>query len=44
VVVTHDAQLASCTDRVVFLQDGQVIDQPQASSGPGSQLANGAGR
>ena len=44
VVVTHDAQLASCTDRVVFLRDGQVIDQAQASSGPGSLLANDAGR
>jgi putative ABC transport system ATP-binding protein len=44
VVVTHDAQLASRTDRVVFLQDGQVIDQTRASSGPGSLLADGAGR
>jgi putative ABC transport system ATP-binding protein len=44
VVVTHDAKLASCADRVVFLQDGQVIDQAQASSGPDSLLADGAGR
>jgi putative ABC transport system ATP-binding protein len=44
VVVTHDAQLASCTDRVVFLQDGHVVDQARASSGPGSLLADGAGR
>ena len=44
VVVTHDAQLASCTDRVVFLKDGQVVDQTRASSGPGSVLADGAGR
>jgi putative ABC transport system ATP-binding protein len=27
VVVTHDAQLASWADRVVFLRDGRVIDQ-----------------
>ena len=27
VVVTHDAQLASWADRVVFLRDGQVVDQ-----------------
>jgi putative ABC transport system ATP-binding protein len=27
VVVTHDAQLASWADRVVFLRDGRIIDQ-----------------
>jgi putative ABC transport system ATP-binding protein len=27
VVVTHDAQLASWADRVVFLRDGRVVDQ-----------------
>lgn len=27
VVVTHDAQLASWADRVIFLRDGRVIDQ-----------------
>jgi putative ABC transport system ATP-binding protein len=27
VVVTHDAQLAAWADRVVFLRDGQVVDQ-----------------
>jgi putative ABC transport system ATP-binding protein len=42
--VTHDAQMASCADRVVFLQDGQVIDQAQTSSGPNSLLAPGAQR
>jgi putative ABC transport system ATP-binding protein len=44
VVVTHDAQLAACADRVVFLQDGQVIDKAQTSSGPNSLLAPGAQR
>jgi putative ABC transport system ATP-binding protein len=44
VVVTHDAQMASCADRVVLLQDGQVIDQAQAGSGPDSLLAPGAQR
>ena len=27
VVVTHDAQLASWADRVIFLRDGRVVDQ-----------------
>jgi len=27
IVVTHDAQLASWADRVVFLRDGRVTDQ-----------------
>ncbi|MGH9016523.1 MAG: ABC transporter ATP-binding protein, partial [Acidimicrobiales bacterium] len=27
VVVTHDAQLASWADRVVFLRDGRMVDQ-----------------
>jgi putative ABC transport system ATP-binding protein len=44
VVVTHNAQLASCADRVVCLQDGQVIDQAQASPGPDSLLTPGAQR
>lgn len=44
VVVTHDAQMASCADRVVVLRDGQVIDQTQSPAGPGSLLGNGQGR
>ena len=39
VVVTHDAQLASCANRVVFLQDGRIIDQTRTASGPDSLLA-----
>jgi putative ABC transport system ATP-binding protein len=38
VVVTHDAQLASWADRVVFLRDGQVTDQTAAAAGPESLL------
>ncbi|MCI0576752.1 MAG: ABC transporter ATP-binding protein [Chloroflexi bacterium] len=32
VVVTHNAQLASWADRVVFLRDGRVVDQTSPSS------------
>ena len=32
VVVTHDAQLASWADRVVFLRDGQIADQAVAAA------------
>ncbi len=38
VVVTHDAQLASWADRVVFLRDGRVTDQAAAPAGPESLL------
>jgi putative ABC transport system ATP-binding protein len=41
VVVTHEAQLASWADRVVFLRDGHVIDQTVAPPGPESLLAAG---
>ena len=44
VVVTHDAQMASRADRVVLLQDGQVIDQAQTAPGPDSLLTPGAQR
>jgi putative ABC transport system ATP-binding protein len=38
VVVTHDAQLASWADRVVFLRDGRVTDQTSPAAGPESLL------
>jgi putative ABC transport system ATP-binding protein len=38
VVVTHDAQLASWADRVVFIRDGNVIDQTAPAPGPESLL------
>ena len=38
VVVTHDAQLASWADRVVFLRDGRVTDQTAQPAGPESLL------
>jgi putative ABC transport system ATP-binding protein len=41
VVVTHEAQLASWADRVVFLRDGYVVDQTAAPPGPESLLAAG---
>ena len=44
VVVTHDAQMAACADRVVHLQDGQVTDGAQTAPGPDSLLAPGAQR
>ena len=40
-VVTHDSQLASCADRVVFLRDGRIIDQTQTPPGPESLLTSG---
>ena len=39
VLVTHDAQLASWADRVVFLRDGRVVDQTEPLQGPESILA-----
>ncbi len=38
VVVTHDAQLASWADRILFLRDGRVVDQTTPPPGPESLL------
>jgi len=44
VVVTHEAQLASWADRIVFLRDGRVVDQTAPPAGPESLLAPGRSR
>ena len=38
VVVTHDAQLASWADRVLFIRDGRIVDQTAPVAGPESLL------
>ncbi|CAN5717940.1 ABC transporter ATP-binding protein [soil metagenome] len=43
IVVTHEAQLASWADRVVFLRDGHLVDQTAGPAGPESLLATGSG-
>jgi len=44
VVVTHDAQLASWADRVVFVRDGRIVDQTGLPAGPEVLLASGPSR
>ena len=43
IVVTHDAQLASWADRVIFIRDGRITDQTTRAAGPESLLAAGTG-
>ena len=40
VVVTHDAQLASWADRVIFLRDGRIVDQTLPVESADSFLAD----
>jgi putative ABC transport system ATP-binding protein len=40
VVVTHDAQLASWADRVIFLGDGRIVDQTMPAESPETFLAD----
>jgi putative ABC transport system ATP-binding protein len=44
VLVTHDAQLASWADRIVFLRDGRIVDQTAPPPGPESLLTPGMNR
>ena len=44
VVVTHDPQLASWADRVVFLRDGRVVDQTMPPPAPESLLEHTSGQ
>ena len=44
VMVTHEAQMASWADRVVFLRDGRLVDQTSAAAGPESLLTPGSPR
>jgi len=39
IMVTHEAQMASWADRVVFLRDGRIVDQTVKPEGPESLLA-----
>ncbi|HTT87769.1 MAG TPA: ABC transporter ATP-binding protein [Acidimicrobiales bacterium] len=41
VVVTHDAQLASWADRVMFIRDGRMVDQTTVPTAPEALLARG---
>jgi putative ABC transport system ATP-binding protein len=42
VVVTHDAQLASWADRIVFIRDGSIVDETEPAPGPETLLNSGS--
>ena len=44
VIVTHDAQLASWADRVVFMRDGWIVDQTRPRPDPDALLEHRSGR
>jgi putative ABC transport system ATP-binding protein len=44
VLVTHDARFAAWADRIVFLRDGQILDQTDAPAGPDSLLTDTVNR
>jgi putative ABC transport system ATP-binding protein len=41
VIVTHDSQLASWADRIVFLRDGRIVDQTAPRPDPDALIAAG---
>ncbi|HVT77176.1 MAG TPA: ABC transporter ATP-binding protein [Acidimicrobiales bacterium] len=41
VIVTHDSQLASWADRIVFIRDGHIVDQTAPRPDPESLLTSG---
>jgi putative ABC transport system ATP-binding protein len=44
VIVTHDSQLASWADRIVFIRDGRVVDQTAPRPDPDALLTTGRKR
>jgi putative ABC transport system ATP-binding protein len=42
ILVTHDAAHAAWADRVVFLRDGRLVDEPRPASNPDIKAADDA--